>query len=698
MRKTWIVLAVVAVVVLGAALLTPIVVRSQLASVLSEQAGREVTVASVTLSFTSGVMTVSGVSAGPDMEIGLVTVDVHIPALFGREVRIEQLRVERSRIALMFSNDGVLQEAGGIPLPAAPEPAATQSAAEEEEEEAAAGWTFEVRSVELIEVALALQPWQHDVELARVSVQTDGVMSKPLEIEAALKLDGYPVTFEGEASVVDRRVSGLLTVTNLEVSRYLAHAGISGQGLLTLNQRVDAAFAGPFTVTTEGSVAVEDAKTSDPVSVEVGALAWNGTVDVGEGPDALEVQARGDASVARLMAAGLVKAERIELTGLNFTPARTSLGALRISAPHFTVERDQDGAISGLPASEGDAGEAPGSEATVLPAVLIKTLTLEGGALTFNDLSVAPPVQVALHDIGVTAQGVTLDKPFPFQLAARHRDGGEPAEHGLKLAGDLDPGALGGTLELDLDHFELHQIGAYLGAEVQRGRLSLDTSGSIGDAIKLDNKILIEGLKAKAGPGSGDGLSLALALALLEDRKGRIELEVPIEVERGELEVGLQDVLSRAVRNAGAKAATTYATFALQPLGGLVLARDLAGKLMQPRFEAISFEPGSADLAADAFAYLDKVAKLLTDRPGLALSVCGVAGDDEVLPVPETAAATPADVAALPADGEALLALAQGRGAAVRAALFERGAAADQVFECSPRVGAGEAPQVTLLL
>ena len=131
----------------------------------------------------------------------------------------------------------------------------------------------------------------------------------------------------------------------------------------------------------------------------------------------------------------------------------------------------------------------------------------------------------------------------------------------------------------------------------------------------------------------------------MQDRKGRIELEVPLEMERGELEVGLQDVVSRAVRNVGAKAATTYATFALQPLGGLVLARDLAGKLMRPRFEAISFEPGSAEAGPDALTYLDRVATLLADRPGLALSVCGVAAQSEV-PAVEGAETPDAEITA----------------------------------------------------
>ena len=84
-----------------------------------------------------------------------------------------RLQLEQAHVALAFSSDGALLEAGGFALDAASEPGASQSTESASDE---AGWSFDVRSVELTNVALTVQPWQHDVELARLRVQTDGLI------------------------------------------------------------------------------------------------------------------------------------------------------------------------------------------------------------------------------------------------------------------------------------------------------------------------------------------------------------------------------------------------------------------------------------------------------------------------------------------------------------------------------------------
>ena len=68
---------------------------------------------------------------------------------------------------------------------------------------------------------------------------------------------------------------------------------------------------------------------------------------------------------------------------------------------------------------------------------------------------------------------MALDKPFPFELSARHREAGESADPGRKLSGDIDPCALGGALRIDLYHFELHQIGVILVPKYNAGACRL---------------------------------------------------------------------------------------------------------------------------------------------------------------------------------------------------------------------------------
>ena len=69
-----------------------------------------------------------------------------------------------------------------------------------------------------------------------------------------------------------------------------------------------------------------------------------------------------------------------------------------------------------------------------------------------------------------------------------------------------------------------------------------------------------------------------------------------------------------------------YVKNALQPLGTIMFVGKLLGKAAAPRFEPVKFETGSNEYAnKDSVAYMDKIAKLLSDRPKLSITVCGVA-------------------------------------------------------------------------
>ena len=125
------------------------------------------------------------------------------------------------------------------------------------------------------------------------------------------------------------------------------------------------------------------------------------------------------------------------------------------------------------------------------------------------------------------------------------------------------------------------------------------------------------------------------------------------------------------------------------------LLNPLPGRLMRPRFHPIAFATGSDVLDDDVSDYLDKVAGMLTERPGLSLSVCGSASEMEV-EVPD--GMVPESSGEQASAGSLALALASRRGRAVCAALLERGAASDQVFECRDAAGPEAKPQVTLLL
>ena len=73
----------------------------------------------------------------------------------------------------------------------------------------------------------------------------------------------------------------------------------------------------------------------------------------------------------------------------------------------------------------------------------------------------------------------------------------------------------------------------------------------------------------------------------------------------------------------------TYAKNALQPLGTIMLVASVAGKAARPRFEPLTFAAGFTEITPESAEYLNKIAELLEERPGLSLTFCGVSTLDD---------------------------------------------------------------------
>ena len=572
--------AVACVVAIG--LLAPTFVRSQVAAALTAQAGRTVDIGSVSVGWTSASIGLHGINGGTDLTAGRIEADVALLPLLRRTVLFERVTIADGRLTLEFDADGNPLSAGGVSLVGDPESAADPPPDP---------WSFDFRRVELRSVAVAVQPWRHDIEVNTMTLVTPGVWDSPVDVNGGLAVDGNRIGLDVQVRVPERSVNGGVTVTRLDLARYAAYTGLSMEGLLSLDQRVSVDAQTSLQASAEGTVLVEELAVSEGLDVNAGSLNWEGQVDVDLTDQGIpRVSAGGDLNVENLRLGRLFESERIAARGIRVSAHDRSveMDALHLAQPRVTLQRNPDGALDGLPARPEEPQTT--SEVEPLPVVSIGEFRAESGSAVYNDLSVSPPVNLSLRELHVSADSVTTQDAFDVELSAHHRETDAEANPGLRIAGTIDPAKTALALRVDLEDFELFRVGPYLGADVQRGRLSITTEGMVGDNISLSNSVLIEGLKAKHGDGGDDGLPLALALALLEDNKGRIELEVPLEVARGQLDVGVRDVVSRAVRNATAKAATTYAKFALQPLGGLLLARDVAGRLMRPRFEPLGFE------------------------------------------------------------------------------------------------------------
>jgi hypothetical protein len=252
-------------------------------------------------------------------------------------------------------------------------------------------------------------------------------------------------------------------------------------------------------------------------------------------------------------------------------------------------------------------------------------MTLVNGRIDFSDLFVKPNYSADLSEL--------TGKLSSFSSNPPNGQGGRPALADLELRGKAQQTAslaitgklnpLAKPLELDITatmrELDLPPLSPYsvryAGHGIERGKLSMDVNYKIAPDGQLTatNKLVLNQLQfGEEVQGAPNSLPVRLAVALLADRNGVIDIDFPIRGSLNDPQFSLGPLIVKAIVNLIAKAAT--APFAL-------LTGGLGGGGGDS--STVTFAPGSAALSAEAKQSLDKVAKALTDRPTLRMTVVG---------------------------------------------------------------------------
>ena len=141
--------------------------------------------------------------------------------------------------------------------------------------------------------------------------------------------------------------------------------------------------------------------------------------------------------------------------------------------------------------------------------------------------------------------------------------------------------------------------------------------------LTAKNKLVLNQLsfgdKVEGAPAS---LPVKLAVALLADRNGVIDLDLPISGSLNDPQFSLGPVIIKVILNVITRAITAPFSLLANAFGGS------GGGGGGDELGRVSFAAGSARLTPEAKAGLDKVAKALTDRPALKLTVVGTSSLD----------------------------------------------------------------------
>ncbi|MFV2004203.1 MAG: DUF748 domain-containing protein [Gammaproteobacteria bacterium] len=259
--------------------------------------------------------------------------------------------------------------------------------------------------------------------------------------------------------------------------------------------------------------------------------------------------------------------------------------------------------------------------------------------LLFIDNSTQPAMTVGLNKLEFSIRDLLADKPntdSPFELSAK------TTRHStIDIAGTVRPFAdkISFDAKGKLKGFDLRAASPAarkaIGHSIKSGQMDADLTLLAKEGI-LDSNIALslyqfnikaESKKDAEALNKKFGMPLNQTLVLLRDKDGSIHLDIPITGDINNPDFNPMDAIIKATSKAATVTLITFYTpYGLAYFGGSALF-DLATAL---DFKPILFNPGSADMPEDSAEQLKKMARLLTEKPQVHLTLCGVTNKSDI--------------------------------------------------------------------
>lgn len=523
------------------------------------------------------------------------------------EARTGVIRLDQPFVAAARDGQGVIDWLASMPT------AAREDAQSDRPATDAPGLRWSVQGVE---VAAGRLCWR------------DQLPERPAEIE----LTDLDVTLGGLSHRLDEPVS------------YRLDAMLVSGGRLSANGQLTPA---PFTLESalsgsEVALAVLEPYVQQGVNLALagGRLGFDGNLDLDSQDDPMTGTFSGTAEIAdldlRLPAseASMLGWQTLRLAPIEFNvyPPRLEIGTVVLAQPLLTVVRAADGGHN----FEKIAGSGPGPDENASPAEAadddaestepdfifrIGELQVESGTLAYSDHTLEPPFSTRFEALNGAITGISNVPPQQGQVSLRGQLAG-----GAPVTFDGTLGALGtdeaSDLQLSMDDLALPVLspyfGRYLGYSVDSGKLRLNLDYEFtGTRVKASNQVVLDRMALGQAVTSDQAISapVKLGLALLTDRRGVIEVNLPIQGDIADPEFRVGQIVMRAFVNLLVGAATS-------PFSMLGSLADLAG-LSSEELGQVSFVPGSVALAEGETDKLAALAKALNERPELLLNIRG---------------------------------------------------------------------------
>ncbi|RJX34267.1 MAG: DUF748 domain-containing protein [Desulfurivibrio sp.] len=298
-----------------------------------------------------------------------------------------------------------------------------------------------------------------------------------------------------------------------------------------------------------------------------------------------------------------LKTEEIVFTGLSAFVLRNQEGVLNLS----TIVRKEEGGK--------ERQEAPAA-AEARPEVEIRLVRLADCRVNFTDRSVAPQFQTTLEKIDGSIKGLSAARDVSAEVNITAKlDQHSP----VKVTGTIRPSQDFYTdVTAEFSDIELSPVSPYtlkyIGYPLTKGKLDLKLHYLIeGRKLTSDNKAFVDQITLGEFVKNETAVDLPvqLAISLLKNRRGEIDLNIPVSGQLDDPEFSVVKVVFKILYNLIVKAVTS--PFSL--LGAIF---EGGGEEQHVQFAA-----GEAEVTPEAMEVLAKFAKALYDRPAIKVELTG---------------------------------------------------------------------------
>ncbi len=342
-----------------------------------------------------------------------------------------------------------------------------------------------------------------------------------------------------------------------------------------------------------------------------------------------------------------VSFETLAINNVNYSKNKIAIDTIKLDGLSDTISKNPDGTwehnkwFANTNTTETDTTSKQGADKKQDFIISLKKLLVSSDKKSlFIDNSTKPAMQGGLQALSLDVRNLDSTKPdidSPISLSAtttRHAT--------IKIDGTARPLAkkVSFTLDGKLKGFDLRSASPAttkaIGHIIKSGQLDADltlhaTEGELDSNIALSLYQFHIKAKSKADAeklNASIGMPLNQTLVLLRNKDDSIHLDIPITGDINNPNFNPMDAIVVATTKAATVTLITFYTpYGLIYAGGNVLF-DIATAM---NFDPIEFEAGSAEIHGDNTQKLENLTKLLTEKPGIHLTLCGVTNHQDAL-------------------------------------------------------------------